>query len=397
MKPRPHQLTLAQRGFEVLSEYGIVYLAAEERTGKTLAAILIAERCADFKRVQVVTKKKALGGWQETLEAFDHIKTYDVTNYHQAKKITVKPDLLILDESHNYISSYPKTSAIWKDLKKLAKGLPIIYISATPHAQGYQQLYHQFALSSYTPWKLFSTFFNWFKLYGIPDTIFIAGQSKNVYTTTDEALVKASCDHLFITATRKSLDFEHEPEDELHFITLDSQTREFYNILINDRILELPGLPELVCDTPMKLRTSLHMLEGGAAKIEDLYVVLDNQEKIDYIKTTWGDKSNVAIFYNYIAEGQKLAKHFEHAKILQATSNAEGIDLSHMEHLVIYSQDFSTARHTQRRARQANMNRATAITVHFLLVDQAVSDQVYKTVSINKTNFVDTVFDRTFI
>jgi len=68
------------------------------------------------------------------------------------------------------------------------------------------------------------------------------------------------------------------------------------------------------------------------------------------------------------------------------------VDLSAYRHLIIYSQDFSTARHSQRRARQANKKRDTAIKVHFYLVKGAISEQVYKTVSINKTNFVDSVF-----
>ena len=65
------------------------------------------------------------------------------------------------------------------------------------------------------------------------------------------------------------------------------------------------------------------------------------------------------------------------------------------KHLVIYSQNWSTAQHTQRRARQANKERKEPILVHFLLMKNAISDQVYKTVALNKRNFVDSVFKRT--
>jgi len=99
--------------------------------------------------------------------------------------------------------------------------------------------------------------------------------------------------------------------------------------------------------------------------------------------------------YQYKAEKLKLEQHFKNASILQATSFAEGVDLSHKRHLVIYSQDFSTARHAQRRARQASKSREDSIVVHFLLAKKAISDQVYQTVSINKKNFVDSVFERT--
>ena len=62
--------------------------------------------------------------------------------------------------------------------------------------------------------------------------------------------------------------------------------------------------------------------------------------------------------------------------------------------MIIYSQDFSTARHTPRRARQANKNRKDEILVHYLLVKKAISEQVYDTVSVNKTNFVDSTYIR---
>jgi len=101
--------------------------------------------------------------------------------------------------------------------------------------------------------------------------------------------------------------------------------------------------------------------------------------------------------YNFQAELEKLEKYFKRARILQATSFAEGVDLSKYDNLVIYSQDYSTARHTQRRARQANKQRDKPIRVHYLLCKKAISDQCYKTVSLNKKNFVDSVFNRSKI
>ena len=38
------------------------------------------------------------------------------------------------------------------------------------------------------------------------------------------------------------------------------------------------------------------------------------------------------------------------------------------------------------------MNRSEPIQVHFILVKGAISARVYQTVSVNKKNFVDTVF-----
>jgi hypothetical protein len=393
MIPYDYQTSLAAEATEIIKEHMIVYLAMEERTGKTLTAILVAEQL-NVQNILVITKKKPIGGWLETLEAFEHKKNYHVTNYHQVHKLNFKPDLILLDESHNYVSAFPKCGKLWKAVAKLTKNVPMIYISATPHAQGPQQLFHQFKLSSWSPWLKHRNFYDWFKLFGKPYTKEIAGMKIPQYDRCHTEMILGCCDHLFITKTRTELGFDHEPEDKLHQITLNPETRATYNELVQHDLVNLTcGL--LVADTSPKLRTSLHQLEGGTIKLDDERFVLGNTEKVDYILENFGDKESLVIMYNYIAELDKLTHHFKKATILQATSYAEGVDLHKFKDLVIYSQDFSTARHTQRRARQCNKKRDTPITVHYLLVKEAISAQVYKTVSQNKRNFVDSVFKRT--
>lgn len=395
MIPYDYQTTLAKEGYGILKENMLVYLAMEERTGKTLTAILIAEQSA-VQRVLVITKKKALSGWTETLDAFSHTKSYTVTNYHQACKYLPVYDLIILDESHNYISTYPKPGKLWKDVAKLTKNTPLIFVSATPHAQGPQQLFNQFALSSWSPWWKHKNFYTWFQVYGKPYTLEINSINIPQYDRVHNDLILGVVDHLFITKTREELGFEHEPEDKLHYVKLSGDTKWVYNELLEHDLVEL-NAGTLVCDTNPKLRTSLHQLEGGTIKIGDERHILVNDEKIQLILGLFGDDPSLVIMYNYIAEAEKLAKYFKNARILQATSYAEGVDLHEYDNLVIYSQDFSTARHTQRRARQCNKKRTKPITVHYLLVKKAISDQVYKTVSLNKKNFVDSVFTRSKI
>lgn len=403
---KQHQLDGADEAFAVLKDYGLVYLSWEERTGKSITDLVIAEKCPTVEKVLVVTKKKALDGWYETLKNFKHEKYYHPVNYHSVGKVKGKFDLVILDEAHSNISGYPKRSKIWTDVREKTQGLPIIYNSATAHAQGYQLLFNQFALSDWSPWKRFPDFYEWFKYYAIrdkdgklPTTRISPTQSVPDYTMIREQEVLASVKHLFTIRTRVQLGFEHEPEDQLHYIELDKKIKDIYNELVTKKLLAFTHSETgkeyiLVCDVPIKLRFALHMLEGGTLKINDDYINLGNNEKADYIMKTWGDTNDLVIMYQYIADRIKLERMFKKAKILQSTSYAEGIDLSMYKHLVIYSQDFSTARHTQRRARQANMSRTEEIKVHYLLVRKGVSEMVYKTVSINKKNYVDTVFER---
>lgn len=395
MRPYDYQEEISGQGATILKQYNAVYLAMEERTGKTLTAIRIAERVLAL-RVLVVTKAKALKGWAETITAYKSaVCKFDLTSYHQTYKLQGnKYDLVIIDEAHAVISGYPKPGKILREVRSVVYGAPVVFMSATPHAQSYSQLYHQFALWSKCPWhQKFKNFYQWHKFYGKPYTLEINGIQVQQYDRTDEALVLAGISELFITKTRRELGFDQEPEDVLHYVELSEITKAVYNELVTNELVQLKA-GMLVCDSASKMRFSLHQLEGGTAIIDQVGHVLANREKIDYILNNWGDSKDLAIMYHYKAELTKLSQVFKHATLLQATSYAEGVDLSMYKHLVIYSQDFSTAKHTQRRARQANKKRSEDIKVHFLLTKGGVSEKVYKTVSKNKKNFVDIVFTR---
>lgn len=407
MTPWPSQIEGAKKGYALLKKYAIVYFAWEERTGKSLSALLIAEEAIVIKVLIVTKKGKPYDGWQKLLDTYKPLnKLYTLTTYHQLHKLTDRDqDLIILDEAHNYISAFPKPSKIWGIVRRVTINKPIIYLSATPHAQTPAQLYHQFALSDWSPWYLYTNYKQWHSTYGIEYSKYFNGRNIPMWDRVKDTLVLNKVKHLFISQTRQEIGFEHEPEDKLHYIELRPETKKVYNRILKKRVFEWNGYT-IEYDTKTKLRFGLHMFEGGTLKYTWLafnskgtpvkqakYFDMPNTEKIDYIKKYWGDKSTVAIMYNYIGEGIKLNKHFEYAEILQATTNAEGVDLMHIEHLIIYSQDFSTARHTQRRARQANKARTTPIVVHFLLVKKGISEEVYNTVSINKENYVDSRFE----
>lgn len=395
MTPYDYQVNGAIDALKILQKYAIVYLAYEERCGKTLTSILVCEN-SKASRILVITKKKALDGWHETLSKFKHLKKYTVTNFHQAGKFKADNyDLVIIDEAHSYISAYPKPGTIWREVRMVTKNKPIIYLSATPYAQGPQLLFNQFKLSSWTPFP-HKNFYDFFREYGIPSMVRTAYGLQETYSKVND-LVLEKCSHLFLTNTRKELDFDHEPEDIIHFFELSQTTKDLYNGCLKNEMLRFKRDGKVIespLDSSMKLRTTLHMLEGGVAKVGDKYYILSVQEKIDCIVKEFGDSSNTVIMYQYIAEGDKLKLFFKNVTLLQGTSFAEGVDLSMFDNLIIYSQDFSTARHSQRRARQANKNRSTPIKVHFYLVKGGISEQVYKTVSINKTNFIDKLFKK---
>lgn len=499
MTPRPHQHQKSDEGFAKLKEYGLVYFSMQERTGKTLTSILTAEKFGS-KNVLVITKKKALPDFKDTLNAYKPNFNWDATNYHQVHKLNKdKYDLVIVDEAHSYVSGFPDRGKMWEAVHEVTEGKAVIFLSATPHAQGYQLMFNQLALSSFSPWKNYSCPFEWFDDYGFPNsfekTIFKPnGRSYKVeistYNEVKDKKIEREISHLFISGTREELGFEHEPEDIVHYVPLTSETRELYNYAVSNCKIGFNNEEKDLSDKGA-MRAFLHQLEGGVGKdyidtlnvkrflkkidgktfvffkqgsksnkktiiltnrgefviqigskqtksiieadsikIENVsneeygenvnyakasltikkspnpeetivkntqkeqFFMFFNCEKINFILEKFGDSPNVAIMYHFRAEKEKLEHFFKKATLLQGTTNAEGVDLSSFDHLVIYSQDYSTSKHTQRRARQANMERKTPINVHFLLVKGAVSDDVYEAVSINKSNFVDNRFQK---
>ena len=390
MTPFKHQLEIAKKGYETLKELGWLYLAMEERTGKTLTALLIAEQ-SKASKVLILTKKAALQGWEETLRRWGGAtKPYTLMNYHSCDKAVGVYDLIILDEAHSSgLATYPKPGGIYKKVRKLTHDAPVIFLSASPYAESLSQLYPQLNLTKYSPFRAFATFYTWFASFGIPTQKRIGARLIMQYNQVKKEEVLRAVESGFIRYTRKDLGFEHEPEDVKHYIELASETKARYNELMKKEMLFVGG-EVYAADAPIKLRAGLYQIEGGTLKLGGKSLVLGNTEKIDYIKANFS--VDVAIMANFVAEQELLRKHF--TNVYSATAHAEAIDLSHIKDLVIYSMNFSTAQFIQRRARQANKHREDPIRVHFLLVENAVSEQVYETVAVKKQNFTRDCFER---
>ncbi|MFP6167258.1 hypothetical protein ACLGBX_07550, partial [Helicobacter pylori] len=189
--------------------------AMQERTGKTLTALFSAFQFNPNAKVIIYTKKRALQGWQEWIEK-DEFKDKDITliNYEANHNHKKTYDIAILDESHNYISSYPKPSITLKKIFPIVFNCHVIYCSATPCAESYSKLFHQLFLCRYSPfsYREFKSFYQWHRVYGVTCQKRINGLLVNDYSKTKEALVLATVKPYFVRAKRN---FKHEPQDLL--------------------------------------------------------------------------------------------------------------------------------------------------------------------------------------
>ena len=392
--PLPHQIQKSREALAIIKELGICLIQGEPRSGKTLTSILVAEELIDVSRVLVLTKKNAISGFKKFINE-DLRCTYYVTNYEQVKKLKKEDyDFVILDESHS-LGAFPKPSLRTKAIRELAYDKKVLLLSATPTVESLNAIFHQCFITKYNPFD-FKNFYAFHKEFGVPSSIFISGRELKDYKKSKPELLK-EIDNFRIIISQTEAGINLQATDELHYIELDDRTKKMYNHLQKNKIIKFYDVNneviELICDSTMKLRTSLHSLEGGTVKMNDKYYEVGNLEKIEYIKKHFGDTEDISIMSHFVHERELLKKHFKNAVIYSSNANAEGVCLAHSKHFIIYSSDYSGAKHIQRRERIININGSNTLKVIFLLVKSAISQQVYAATS-KKLDFNNAMFKR---
>ena len=165
MKLRDYQVEITNKAIDILTRFKLVYLSLEVRTGKTITALNICNEM-QFKNVLFVTKKKAIKSIESDCKHFKFLNVLTI-NYESIHKIDFNPDVVICDESHCF-GAFAKPSKRAKELKKITTNKPIIYLSGTPTPESYSQIYHQFWISSFSPFKEYQNFYKWAKVYVNP-------------------------------------------------------------------------------------------------------------------------------------------------------------------------------------------------------------------------------------
>ena len=407
MEPFPHQEKFSKLVFEQLKSTGYAYLAGKPRSGKTYTSILTMEMSDKISRVLVLTKLAAIPGWHKFTENNPRLKhSYYVTNYEKVAKLNPEDyDAVIIDESHN-IGAFPKPSLRYKAIRKLCNNYVHIHLSGTAMVESQASIFHQMTISKYKPFK-HKNFYDFHREFGEPYYIKAAGREINQYDRVKDSLMPIINEFtIYMKQEDAGIDKSIQAIDKIHIVELNQGTKDLYNKLqehqiawvwdkmftFNSRRPLEEDMDELVCDTVMKLRTSLHMLESGVAKVGDDYIDLGNREKVDYIKANFGDSEDTGIMCHFVGERQILEKEFKHAQIYSSSSHSEGVDLSHLKNFVILSSDYSGSKFIQRRDRIININGSASLEVHHIMVKNAISEQVYKKVS-KKEDFNNSTYE----
>ena len=404
MELRNYQKELANKGVTILTVHGIVYLAMEVRTGKTLTALEIA-KIYGSKNVLFITKKKAIKSIEKDYKDFGYTFNLTVINNESLHLLHDEYDLLISDEHHRN-GAFPKPNKVTQLIKQKYANLPMIFLSGTPHPESYSQIFHQFWISNNTPFGYYSNFYKWAKDFVIEKKKYLGYANVNDYSQAKMEIIKPIIEKYFIRFTQKEAGFETSVNENILYCNMLDITYNVAKQLKKDKVVQ--GVFEtILADTGVKEMSKLHQIYSGTVKFESGKSAILDHSKGFFIKDKF-DGEKIAIFYKFKEEFNLLKEVFEDLLTddlsefdnsnkniaLQIVSGREGISLAKAKYLVYFNIDFSAVSYWQSRDRLTTMER-TANDVYWIFSKGGIESKIYKAVS-NKKDFTLSVFKKTY-
>lgn len=392
-KLRDYQEEISKKAFNILERYKIVYLQMEVRTGKTFTSLQTAYLYG-AERVLFITKKKAISSIQEDYHTAGYDFDLTVINNESLHKIDGEFDLVISDEHHRN-GSFPKPNKSTKILRDKFSHLPMIFLSGTANPESYSQIYHQYWVSDYSPFKEYKNFYKW-----AADFVKITQKNYgyapvNDYSNADYDKIYPYIKHLIISYTQKEAGFTSEIEE--HFINVKMQpiTYKIIDILKRDNIV-VGKESEIIADTAVKLQNKIHQLCSGSVILENGESKIIDKSKAIAIKALFIEKK-IGIFYKFKGElkilkdvfGDTLTTELDEFNntdkniALQIVSGREGISLRNADCLVYFNIDFSAISYFQSKDRMTTMERLKN-DVYWVFADGGIESRIYKSVKAKK-------------
>ena len=381
----------------------ICILNAEVRTGKTHIALNVASK---YKNVLFITKKKAISSITDDYKAANHSFNITVINYESLHKVKGVFDLVICDESHS-LAAFPKPSKRTKTVKTFVSN-DLLLLTGTLLPESNSQIFHQLWISKHSPFKEYSNFYKWHKVFGTPKKIYTSYGEANDYSEVNYDKIKNYIDKLKVVITQKEAGFNTSINVNTLTCKMKPETLKIMDKLRKDLIVRGRD-SSIVADTSTKLMQKLHQLSSGTVIVDNHNeeqttegVIIDNS-KIEYIQKHFEGKK-MALFYYYKKEKDLIFNSFgsgvtddieefnntDKHIALQQVSGAEGINLSAADVLIFINFGFSNTKFIQAKDRLTTKDRKNN-DVYFILSDSGIDKDVYRTVS-NKKDYVTKTF-----
>lgn len=409
MQLRKYQEEISTDAAKLLEWQKIAYLAMEVRTGKTITSLVAAEKFG-AKVVLFVTKKKAISSIQDDYDTLNPSFIIDIINFESLHNVVRQDyDLIIVDEAHS-LSQYPTPSERTRLLKQICAGKPIVYLSGTPTPESFSQLYHQFYISSFSPFKDYKNFYSWAKEFVTMKKKYLYSREINDYSNADKTKIDLLTKHLFISYTQQEAGFEQEVQEEVLTVRMMPATYALAKRLITKRIYIGTEGEEILADTAVKLQNKLHQVYSGTVLAEDGNAIVFDSTKANFIRDHFKGKK-IAIFYKFRAEALMLITTFGSDRLTedpkefnersdlafysQIQSGSMGTNLSTAEVLVMMNIDFSNVQYWQVRARMQSKDRTMPALMCWIFSENGIEQKILAAVR-QKKDYVLSYFKKDF-
>lgn len=406
MELRDYQVKISNKAASILSDFKLVYLALQTRTGKTITAMEIVRK-GGFKNVLFVTKKKAISSIEKDYSFFSDYFNMTVINFESVHKCTDNYDLIIVDEAHS-IGAFPKPSKRAKVLKEICVNKPIIFLSATPTPESFSQLFHQFYISSFSPWKNYKSFYRWAKDYVKVRKKYVYNREINDYSDAKINLIEQNVDHLFLRFTQEEAGFKNIIKEKFLTVEMSETQKKAINIILKDGIIETQDGNVIIADTAVKKQSKVHQISSGTCKNDAGGYHIISLNKANAIKEYFKGRK-IAIYYKFKAELEALKQVFDNyteiPEMFQETkdlvffgqfvSGREGVRLDTAEAIVFYNIDFSFLSYEQAKNRIISKERESEAVLYWVFSECGIEEKIYKAVC-NKKNYTNYYFKRDY-
>ena len=392
---RDYQKKIINQGTGILLRNKLLYLAMEVRTGKTLTSLGICNNLY-VNKVLFITKKKAISSIESDYSMLLPSFELEVINYESLHKIKKRGwDVIVCDEAHS-MGAYPKPSKRAKQVKELIQINNPYYIllSGTPTPESYSQMYHQVYGHPENPFKKYTTFYKFARLYVNITLRYLHGFNTKDYSEGTIGIIQAM-KPFTISYTQKQAGYKVETKETILTVPMSKQTYKLCKTLKKELVIQ--GKDQVIlADTGVKLMSKLHQMYSGTVKFESGKSMVIDSSKAKFIKKRFEGKK-IGIFYKFTAELKALQEEFgddlcteleefENTNkniALQIVSGREGISLKQADCLVYYNIDFSATSYWQSRDRMTTKDRLKN-DIYWIFSKDGIERQIYKAVSKKK-------------
>ena len=407
MELKDYQIDISDRASKCLTEFKIAYLAMETRTGKTITAFEVIRKYG-AKNVLFVTKLKAIKSIESDYVHYQQWFKLTVINYESVTKCNGLYDLVVIDEAHS-LGKLGKPSKRVKDLMKFTLGLPIIYLSATPTPETWSQIYHQFYISSFSPFKDCKNFYKFAHKFVDIKKKRVHGYEINDYTHAKIDEIELLIKHLFFTQTQQDSGFLELISESIIYCPMNANQKFLIDKLKKDKVYEGRTGSVILADSSVKLQSKIHQICSGTVIDEEgKYHIISDLKALAIREYFEGKK--IAIFYKFKAEFELLKTVFtnwtsspeEFQSQLQSTflgqflSAREGTRLDSADALVMYQIDFSYLSYQQTRGRIVSKERTKEAKLYWFFSENGLEEKVYKCVC-KKKDFTNRHFKKQYL